>query len=32
MLIADVTRPRREAPPLRKAGPRAAPQGRGRRR
>ncbi|MFN0182811.1 MAG: YecA family protein [Aquabacterium sp.] len=32
MLIADVTRPRRESPPLRKAGPRAAPQGRGRRR
>jgi uncharacterized protein len=31
MLIADVTRPRREAPPLRKAGPRSAPQGRGRR-
>jgi uncharacterized protein len=31
MLIADVTRQRREAPPLRKAGPRSAPQGRGRR-
>ena len=32
MLIADVTRPRRLAAPLRKAGPRTAPQGRGRRR
>jgi uncharacterized protein len=32
MLIADVTRPRRQAPPLRKAGPRTAPQGRARRR